>query len=232
MFADTAEYYDLIYSFKDYADEAARITACIEAEHPHATSVLDVACGTGEHAKHLSQRFAVDGVDIEPRFVEIARAKVPGGRFEVADMRDFELGARYDVVQCLFSSIGYLPTADHVVAALRCFRHHLRPGGLILLEPWLTPAVFREGRVTMVTAEDETTSICRMNVSSRAGRMSRLSFHYLIGSEGGIEHRTETHALALWTVEEMIGFFRGAGLSVHHEAEGLLGRGLYLARAG
>ena len=232
MFAETSEYYDLIYSFKDYAAEAARITAWIEAEHPSATSVLDVACGTGEHARHLSGRFSIDGVDLEPRFVDIARAKVPGGRFEVADMRDFDLRAGYDVVQCLFSSIGYLSSGSDVVAALRCFRRHLRPEGLILVEPWLTPDVFQEGRVNTIMAENETTTICRMNVGSRVGRVSRLDFHYLIGGEGRVEHRTETHDLALWTVEEMTGFFREAGLVVRHDPEGLFGRGLYLARAG
>ena len=232
MFRETANHYDLIYSFKDYAAEAAKIEELVEREHPRARSLLDVACGTGEHARHLAERFAVDGIDLEPRFVEIARTKVPAGRFEVADMRDFDLGIRYDVLQCLFSSIGYLTAAEDVVAALRSFRRHLRPEGLILVEPWITPDAFEEGRTGMVCAEDDVVKICRMNASTRVGRMSRLEFHYLIGGTGEIEHRTETHDLALWTVEDMAGFFGEAGLTVHHDPEGLFGRGLYLARAG
>src|SRR5262249_43988229 len=115
MFALTAQYYDLIYSFKNYGVETTKIRAAIRKEHPTAHSILDVACGTGEHAKLLSTEFDVDGIDLEPRFVEIARRKVPTGTFSVADMRSFELKKKYDVVQCLFSSIGYLTQGDDVV---------------------------------------------------------------------------------------------------------------------
>ncbi len=112
MFARTAQYHDLIYSFKNYGEEASKIRAVIRKEHPAAHSILDVACGTAEHAKLLSAEFAVDGIDLEPGFVEIARRKVPTGTFSVADMRRFELRKKYDVVQCLFSSIGYLTQGD------------------------------------------------------------------------------------------------------------------------
>lgn len=231
MFRETAEYYDLIYSFKDYAGEAAKIAARIRAERPDAQSILDVACGTAEHAKRLVRDIRVDGIDLEPRFVEIAREKVPSGRFEVADMRDFDLGRRYDVVQCLFSSIGYLPSGRDVVAALRCFREHLEPGGLILVEPWLTPEDFRDGHMGMVTAEGNGVKICRMSTSARNGDVSHLHFHYLIGSPERIEHREEIHALTLWTVEEMAAFFAEAGLAARFDPVGLFGRGLWIARA-
>jgi ubiquinone/menaquinone biosynthesis C-methylase UbiE len=105
MFTKTAEYYDLIYSFKNYASEAKKIDALIKKEHLTARSILDVACGTAEHAKLLAQDFSVDGIDLEPKFIQAAQRKVPSGNFSVADMRQFELGKKYDVVQCLFSSI-------------------------------------------------------------------------------------------------------------------------------
>ena len=231
MFRETAEYYDRIYAFKDYAAEAAEIARRIRAEHPDATSVLDVACGTGEHAVHLAEGFEVHGIDLEPAFVARAREKVPHGRFEVADMRDFDLGRRYDVVQCLFSSIGYLTEPEDVVAALRCFERHLAPGGVILVEPWITPDRFEPGHIGMTVVDDPDLKICRMNASSRAGRISRLDFHYLIAERGEITHRTEMHELALYTVEEMLGFFERAGLAARYETEGLIGRGWYVARS-
>ena len=65
MFKESAEFYDAIYCFKDYATEAAQIAALVRATHPGARRVLDVACGTGEHARHLSAShgFEVDGLD-------------------------------------------------------------------------------------------------------------------------------------------------------------------------
>src|SRR5215471_16221397 len=106
MFDASAEYYDLLYStFKDYAAETAVIAALLRRLNPNCRTVLDVACGTGEHANRLAALgFDVDGFDLNPAFVTIARAKHPAGRFFVADMTDFHAARRYDAVICLFSS--------------------------------------------------------------------------------------------------------------------------------
>src|SRR5262245_12149870 len=150
MFTASAEYYDLIYStFKDYAAEADRIAALARQAKPGCRTVLDVACGTGEHARLLADRgFEVDGLDLDPAFLRIARRKHPAGRFVEADMSDFDVAYRYDVVMCLFSSIGYLTTLDRVTRALVCFRRHLTSGGLVMVEPWFEPGVLDPTRVT------------------------------------------------------------------------------------
>jgi trans-aconitate methyltransferase len=98
VFSVTAEIYDAIYAFKDYAGETLKIRQLVARERPGAKTLLDVACGTGEHARLLTTEFDVDGIDLEPKFVESARAKNPAGRFSVGDMRSFQLGKRYDVV--------------------------------------------------------------------------------------------------------------------------------------
>jgi ubiquinone/menaquinone biosynthesis C-methylase UbiE len=86
VFTKTTQYYDLVYSFKDYVQAIEKIRAFIEAERPGAQTVLDVACGTGEHARLLAEHFAVDGLDLEEEFVRKARQKVPNGHFLVGDM--------------------------------------------------------------------------------------------------------------------------------------------------
>lgn len=92
----------LIYStFKDYAAEAAAISALLRRLNPACRTVLDVACGTGEHAKRLAaDGFEVDGLDLSPAFVTVARAKRQDGLFFVADMSDFHVQQRYDAVIC------------------------------------------------------------------------------------------------------------------------------------
>jgi ubiquinone/menaquinone biosynthesis C-methylase UbiE len=235
MFSHSAALYDLIYSqFKDYAAEAAAIAARVRAAHPHAKQLLDVGCGTGEHARLLAERhgFRVDGLDLDPALVRIARDKVPSGTFHVADMTDFDLGRSYDAVLCLFSSIGYLRTLDNVRRALASFRRHLAPGGVAIVEPWFTPEVIMPNHVHIATAESEAVTVCRMGHTEVEGRISRLRLDYLIGRAEGIEHVGETHELGLFTVEEMLASFHAAGFTVEHDPEGLIGRGLYVARAG
>src|SRR5690242_4380583 len=116
MFDASAEYYDVLYAtIKDYAAESTAIAARLRRLNPACRTVLDVACGTGEHAKRLAaDGFDVDGLDLNPAFVAIARAKHQAGRFFVAEMSDFHVPQRYDAVLCLFSSIGYVKTIDRV----------------------------------------------------------------------------------------------------------------------
>jgi trans-aconitate methyltransferase len=93
MFSASAEFYDLIYStFKDYTGETGQIGSLLRRRSPQSHTVLDVVCGTGEHARLLAaQGFMVDGLDVDPAFVTIARQKYPAGQFFVADMSDFRL---------------------------------------------------------------------------------------------------------------------------------------------
>ena len=229
MFSKTARYYDRLYSFKDYAAEAAQIRELILREHRGAHSILDVACGTAEHAKLLSADFAVDGIDLEPEFVEISRRKVPAGSFHVADMRQFDIGKKYDVVQCLFSSIGYLTGGSDVVRALECFARHLAPGGIIMVEPWITPENWKHSGPSMLTVDQPDLKICRMNVNRIEGNLTIIPFEYLIATRDGIERLQEEHVLALYTVDEMLQFFERASLKVKYDPQGLDGRGLYVA---
>lgn len=235
MFSETAELYDLIYrQFKDYAREARQIAALLDRVCPDAETVLDVGCGTGEHARILGAEhgFRVDGLDIEPEFVRIAERKNPEGSFFCADMTDFDLWKTYDVVLCLFSSIAYARTLDGVRRTLENFRRHLSPGGVTVVEAWFEPQQWRPRSVFLHTAESEDVKVCRMSHSSALDGISVIEFQYLIGRTEGIEHRREVHELGLFTAEEMRGAFADAGLEVaEYDPEGLSGRGLYVARA-
>lgn len=233
MFTATAEYYDLIYgAFKDYAAETAKLADLLRRFNPACRAVLDIACGTGEHAQRLAAAgFLVDGVDLSPTFIRIAAQKHPAGRFVEADMTDFELHRRYDVVLCLFSSIGYLTTFDQLTRAFTCFRRHAAPGGVVLVEPWLPPGALEHGRVSQQVGENARVRIVRNTRVEVDGSLSRLLFDYEITDETGTRRASEVHELGLFSHDELMTAFRDAGLDVvHHDATGLCGRGLYVAK--
>ena len=234
MFSESAELYDLIYgSFKDYEAESTNIAARLEAARPGVRTVLDVACGTGEHARLLAERhgYRVDGVDLDPTFVEIARRKNPAGHFVVGDMRDFHLPRRYDAVICLFSSIGYVRTLDGVSEAIARFREHVAPSGVVMVEPWLAPDVIEPGRVSTNVAEASGVRVERQTRLAVDGRLSRIQFDYEITDAAGTRRASEIHELGLFTPDEMKAAFEANGLAVDYDPVGLIGRGLYVARA-
>ena len=233
MFEESAELYDAIYSFKDYAAEAVQIAELVRAAHPKARNVLDVACGTGEHARHLatSHGFNVDGLDLDARLLRVAREKHPSGNFFHADMSDFTLDTRYDIVLCLFSSIAYLVTFERTRKALKCFRRHLSQNGVLLVEPWFPPGKLEDGYVSRHTGMHRGMSVERVSRTEIDGRISRLCFDYSINEPGGLRQASEVHELGLFTGGEMAAAFEDAGLRAEFDAVGLTGRGLWIARS-
>jgi SAM-dependent methyltransferase len=233
VFTESAEFYDAIYfTFKDYASEAGEIARRIRSAHPDARTILDVACGTGEHARLLATNhgFEVEGIDLNPDFVRLAQAKNPAGRFRVADMVDFDLGQQYDAVICMFSSIGYVRTLAALEQTLRCFRRHTRAGGVILVEPWFPPEKMRPGEHSTQTAEIDGIRVERTANTEIDGRLCRLRFDYAIDDHGVVRHASELHDLGLFTEGETIAAFAAAGLDVVHEAESPSNRGLYVSQ--
>ncbi|MGE3167213.1 MAG: trans-aconitate 2-methyltransferase [Planctomycetota bacterium] len=229
MFYRTAEYYDAIYSWKDYDEEARRLRALIaERCRSDGRRLLDVACGTGEHLRRLRADFDVEGLDHDPRMIDIARGKLPGIAFHCASMDDFDLGSHFDVVTCLFSSIGYMKTESDLERALRCLARHVAPGGLLLLEPWFTPDEYRPGKPHMVTVDQPDLKICRMNSSGCEGRISIMEMHHLVGTPRGVEHVVELHELRMSTREELQVAIGAVGLEPHFDATGPMGRGLHI----
>lgn len=233
MFSKSAAVYDALYSWKDYGAEVDRLESIINKRAPQASTLLDVACGTGAHMVLLKRRYSVEGVDIEPTMLEVAAGRLPGVPLHLGDMRKFDLGRQFDIVTCLFSSIGYMKTPEDLGAAIANMARHVVPGGLLVIEPWLSPGQFDPNHLPRpLVASGEGFNVVRMNDSHIEGRYSIMNFHYLLGTAGNVEHFVEEHSLALYTPDEYRTAFSAAGLTATFDEEGLMGRGLWMATRG
>lgn len=229
MYTKTARFYDALYAWKDYGEESRRLHELIQQHNQSGgTSLLEVACGTGKHIEHLREHFAVEGLDLDPGMLAIARERNPGVAFHEANMVDFDLGRRFDVVTCLFSSIGYVGTVPRLRQALQTMSNHLEPGGALFVEPWFAPEDWNAGTVHALFVDQPDLKIARMNISEAEGTLSFFAFHYLVATPDGVEHLTERHELGLFTQAEYSEAFEAAGLAFAHDAQGLMGRGLYI----
>jgi ubiquinone/menaquinone biosynthesis C-methylase UbiE len=229
VFTRSAAFYDAVYAGKDYLGEAERVSSLIRT-HGRASgnTLLDVACGTGGHLAYLKHHYAAEGLDIDPNLLAIARARHPELRFHLGDMVDFDLGRTFDAVVCLFSAIGYVVTVERLHAAIAAMARHLRPGGVLLVEPWITREGYTVGTVHALYVDRPTLKIARINVSAVQGRVSILEFHYLVGTPAGVDQFTERHELGLFTEDEYCDAAVAAGLVTSFDEHGLTGRGLLI----
>ncbi|MCB9590147.1 MAG: methyltransferase domain-containing protein [Polyangiaceae bacterium] len=100
--------------------------------------VLDLACGSGEHAVELASRgYAVVGYDLSITMLaqaqEIAQERGQKLNFLQGDMREMAFEDTFDGVYCWSSAFGYFEEEKNINVAQRIFRA-LRPGGTFLLE--------------------------------------------------------------------------------------------------
>ena len=100
--------------------------------------VVDLGCGFGDSSKELGELVgpegSVLGVDIAPRFIELARTEntSPNVRFEVLDVQAAQFAETFDYA---FSRFGTMFFANPV-AALRNVHRALAPGGRLVSVVW------------------------------------------------------------------------------------------------
>jgi SAM-dependent methyltransferase len=231
-YARRVEAYDLVHAAKPYAAEARAIRRLVRQRGTgRERTLLDVACGTGRHLEQFAKWYDVTGLDASPAMLRVARRRLPGVRLVSGAMPRFDLGRTFDVLTCLFSAIGYVRTEAALRTTLRTFARHVVPGGLLFVEPWLTPDVWQPGRVDWLRAGDARTVVLRMNNCTTERGLSIMEFHYLIGSRGSVEHVVERHVCGLFSSATMLRAFRDAGFDVRLRHDGpFAGRGLYVAR--
>lgn len=219
-----AELYDLFYADKPYEEEAQFVHACLQryGSRP-AHRVLELACGTGRHARALAGLdYEVVAVDrSEPMLACARRADTPGAplvTFLGQDMRDLQVpGPPFDAAVCLFDSIGFVQTNEGLLQVLRGVRRHLRPGGLFVFEFWHAAAMLRRYEPVRVrrwpTPGGEILRIAetRLDLARQLAEVRYTIFEP--APDGRFARSEETQANRYFLVQEMAGWLAQAGLN-------------------
>jgi SAM-dependent methyltransferase len=114
--------------------EAEFVARCLP--RPAFTSVLDLCCGQGRHARALAARgYHVTGVDANAAALAAARRQPSQGiAYLQYDMRRLdELPNTFDAAICLWQSFGYFDGATNA-QVLRQIGRKLPPGGRLVLD--------------------------------------------------------------------------------------------------
>ena len=231
MYKELAKYYDLIYHWKDYETEANIVKELIDKyNRSNGKDLLDVGCGTGMHLKYFKDDFSCMGIDINSEMVEVAKGKVNNVVFKQGDMIDFNLEKLFDVILCLFSSIGYVKTYSNLEKTFLNFANHLKKGGVLIVEPWFTKSTFLAGKPGMTTYDGDDVKIARLNTTKVEGDLSIMEMHYLIAEwDGDIKHFVDIHELGLFETDKTLELMAKASLISEFLKDGLMkDRGLII----
>jgi SAM-dependent methyltransferase len=126
----------LIGGLKPHGDEAMRICPPDTGDR-----VLDIGCGFGDATQQLAALVGPTGnalgVDIAPRFIEVARseaalARLENVRFEVHDVQVSRFDETFDYAFARFGTMFF----DNPVPALRNVREALTPRGRLCIVVW------------------------------------------------------------------------------------------------
>jgi len=128
-----ADYYDRLFTgYRDFIRSAHR--AIVEPILPQVLVACDLACGTGTTGLELAARgIRVYGVDLSPRMCRAARRKARERKKSLrviqADMRDFRLPERADLILCEYDAINHVPRHSDLRRVTSSVARALHPGG-------------------------------------------------------------------------------------------------------
>jgi ubiquinone/menaquinone biosynthesis C-methylase UbiE len=110
----------------------ARYTQALIDSLPPGAPVLELGCGAGiPTTQALAARFAVTGVDISARQIELARSAIPGATFIQSDMTALAFPSESFAGVCAFFSLIHVPRVEQPPLLAR-IATWLRPGGLFV----------------------------------------------------------------------------------------------------
>lgn len=131
--------YDEFGSINEYLGDEKTFLNKLFSEHKVKT-VLDCACGTGQHLYMLSQLdYQVWGSDYSESMIEVAGKNLKKLGVDVpllqCDFRqlDDKFDSKFDSIVCLSTALPHLHSDEDLLKALTSMKNRLTDGGLLIL---------------------------------------------------------------------------------------------------
>ena len=142
---DFADYYDKITKHKDYRSEIDALVRLLQrtVKHPR-PRILDVGCGTGNHAVLLAEQgYDVSAIDLSPDMIRIASLKNANVKFKTENIQELP-DSGFQFAYSLFNVINCLDTLQQLERFFAAIADRLTPDGVLLVESWNPIAVIAE----------------------------------------------------------------------------------------
>jgi SAM-dependent methyltransferase len=163
-----SQYYDLLYSDKDYIGEVEYVDGLIKSNTNNAKNLLDMGCGTGRHAELFCDKgYVVHGIDLSLEMLKIAEHRRIGKEdrlnFSYSNIQELNLDKKFDVIVSLFHVMSYQNSNEELIKAFEVAKNHLVDGGIFIFDFWYGPAVLTDLPTTRVKRlENEHIKVTRL----------------------------------------------------------------------
>lgn len=208
-------YYRLLKGAATFQEDVNAIIALIKGKGYK--SILDVGCGTGDHAALFTKRgFEVTGIDKSPAMVRSAKSHFPGISFRIADACTFRIKRQFDVVVAIDSVLSFITDKRSFDKALKNLSIHVREGGVLIADfaftTDLVPANFEDILLKQLREKGLSLTLA-MRLRRQKDKM--LVDLHLSGSDKGkpFSH-TERHIHRIVDKRDIVKLLKLQGLSV------------------
>lgn len=163
-----SQYYDLLYSDKDYIAEVEYVDNLIQANSSNTKTLLDMGCGTGKHAELLCNKgYVVHGIDLSENMLKIAESRRKNKKdllsFSHSNIQELNLDKKFDAVISLFHVMSYQNSNEELIKAFSVAKKHLNEDGIFIFDFWYGPAVLTNLPTTRVKRlENESIKVTRI----------------------------------------------------------------------
>ena len=219
--------------YTKFEDERSRPARDLLAHVPNGTvaNAIDIGCGPGNSTQLLQQRFPhaiITGIDSSPDMIEAARKRLPGVRFDIADIVEWKnSGPLFDVILSN-AVLQWVPDHSSLFPALLA---RLAPGGSLAVQMPHTLDEPASRLMREIAADGPWAPRLAKVASTRVIRHSANWYYRLLrecGSTVDIWQTTYLHPLA--GAGAVVEWFKGSGLRPFLEPLDTTERAEFLAR--
>lgn len=193
LFNDYSQYYDLLYSDKDYVKEVEYIQSILAGYNILKGDLLEFGSGTGKHGCLLaSNGYNVHGIERSSEMVAKAQT-AKGFSCQQGEITKIKMKRHYDAILSLFHVISYQITNAELNAVFENAAIHLKKGGLFVFDFWYSPAVFTQRpEVRVKRMKDSQVEITRLAEPKIYTNENRVDVKYTIFVKNFLKNTTQT----------------------------------------
>jgi ubiquinone/menaquinone biosynthesis C-methylase UbiE len=224
QFTELAPHYDRLMAHVPYRTWVDYVERLFGRYRVRPTSVVDLACGTGNVTFELARRdYLVVGVDNSPGMLDEARRKRVGFtrpvEFVQGDLRELQLPHRFDAALCLYDSLNYVTEPSQVAAAFRGVRSVLREGGYFIFDVNAEHAFEAELFTQDNLRYNEDLKYVWKSEYNPSSRLCQVWMHFEVLDEAEPKRFSERHCERCHSSDELRQWLREASLDPVGEFE-------------